>query len=64
MMSLACKGYTSTSEIKNFDSRVKPKFLNDEKRYKRLSLIPVYVTFYSSGMTLNGIFTLLDFSAN
>ena len=30
LMSLACKGYTTTSEIKNFDSRVKPKVLNDE----------------------------------
>ena len=32
LMSWACKGYTSTSEIKNFDFRVKPKVLNDEKR--------------------------------
>ena len=32
LMSWACKGYTSTSEIKNFDSRVKQKVLNDEKR--------------------------------
>ena len=28
----ACKGYTSTSEIKTFDSRVKQNVLNDEKR--------------------------------
>ena len=52
LMSWACKGYTTTSEIKNFDSRVKPKVLNDENRYKRQSLIPVYVTFYRSIMTL------------
>ena len=32
LMPWACKGYTSTSEIKNFDSRVKPKVRNDEKR--------------------------------
>ena len=32
LMSRECKGYTSTSEIKNFDFRVKPKVLNDEKR--------------------------------
>ena len=32
LMSWACKGYTSTFEIKIFDSRVKPKVLNDEKR--------------------------------
>ena len=32
LMSWACKGYTSISEIKIFDSRVKPKVLNDEKR--------------------------------
>ena len=31
-MSWACKGYTSTSEIETFDSSVKQKFLNDEKR--------------------------------
>ena len=52
LMSWACKGYTTTSEIKSFDSRVKPKVFNDEKRYKRQSLIPVYVTFYRSIMTL------------
>ena len=34
-MSRTCKGYTSTSEIKNFDFRVKPKVLNDEKRLKK-----------------------------
>ena len=32
LMSWACKGYTSTSEIKTFDSRVKLKILNGEKR--------------------------------
>ena len=32
VMSCACKGYTSTSEIKTFDSRVKRNVLNDEKR--------------------------------
>ena len=31
LMSWACKGYTSTSEIKTFDSRVKRNVLNDEK---------------------------------
>ena len=30
VMSSACKGYTSTSEIKTFDSNVKQKVLNDE----------------------------------
>ena len=32
LMSWAFKGYTSTSEMKNFDFRVKSKVLNDEKR--------------------------------
>ena len=32
LMSWACKEYTSTSEIKTFDSRVKQNVLNDEKR--------------------------------
>ena len=32
LMSWACKGYTSTSEIETFDSNVKQKVLNDEKR--------------------------------
>ena len=32
LMSWACKGYTSTPEIKTFDSRVKQNVLNDEKR--------------------------------
>ena len=32
LMSLACKGYTTTSEIETFDSNVKQKVLNDEKR--------------------------------
>ena len=31
LMSWACKGYTSTSEIKTFDSRVKRNVFNDEK---------------------------------
>ena len=31
LMSWACKGYTSTLEIKTFDSRVKQNVLNDEK---------------------------------
>ena len=30
LMSWACKGYTSTSEIGTFDSNVKQKVLNDE----------------------------------
>ena len=33
LMSCACKGYTSTSEIKTFDSKVKQKVL-DEKMLK------------------------------
>ena len=32
LMSWACKGYTSTSEIETFDFNVKQKALNDEKR--------------------------------
>ena len=32
LMSWACKRYTSTSEIETFDSNVKQKVLNDEKR--------------------------------
>ena len=32
LMSWACKGYMSTSEIETFDSNVKQKALNDEKR--------------------------------
>ena len=32
LMSWACKGYTSTSEIETFGSNVKQKVLNDEKR--------------------------------
>ena len=32
LMSWACKGYTSTSEIETFDSNVKQKVLNDENR--------------------------------
>ena len=33
-MSWACKGYTSTSKIEIFDSNVKQKVRNDEKRKK------------------------------
>ena len=32
LMSWACKGYTSTSDIETLDSNVKLKALNDEKR--------------------------------
>ena len=32
LVSWSCKGYTSTSEIETFDSNVKQKVLNDEKR--------------------------------
>ena len=32
LMSSACKGYTSKLEIETFDSNVKQKVLNDEKR--------------------------------
>ena len=32
LMSWACKGYTSASEIETFDSNVKQKVLYDEKR--------------------------------
>ena len=35
LRSLACKGYTSTSKIKTFDSNVKQMVLNDEKRLKK-----------------------------
>ena len=49
-MSGTCKGYTSTSEIKTFDSNVKQKVLNDEKHSKHQSLIPIYATFYRSIM--------------
>ena len=53
LMSWACKGYTSTSEIETFDSNVKQKVLNDKKNVKKhQSLIPVYATFYRSIMTL------------
>ena len=31
LMSWACKGYTSMSEIETFDPKVKQKVLNDEK---------------------------------
>ena len=32
LMSWACKGYRSKSEIETFDSNVKQKVFNDEKR--------------------------------
>ena len=32
LMSWVCNGYTSTSEIKTFDSNIKQNVLNDEKR--------------------------------
>ena len=32
LMSWACKGYTSASELVSVDSSVKQKVLNDEKR--------------------------------
>ena len=32
LMSWPCKGYTSKLEIETFDSNVKQKVLNDEKR--------------------------------
>ena len=32
LMSWVCKGHTSTAEIETFDSNVKQKVLNDEKR--------------------------------
>ena len=55
LMSWACKRYSSTSEIKTFDSYVKQKVHNDEKRYKRL--IPVYAGFCRSIMTLKWHFS-------
>ena len=63
-MSWACKEYMSTSESTTFDSRVKQKVLNDEKRSKRQNLIPVYAAFYRSIMTLKWQFPLLGFLAN
>ena len=57
LMSLACKGYTATSEIKTFDSNVKQKDLNDENRQKHQRLIPVYATFYRSIMTFKWYFS-------
>ena len=57
LMSWACKEYTSTSEIKTFVSNVKQKVLNDEKRSKHQSLIPVYATFYRSIMKLKWYFS-------
>ena len=57
LMSWACKGYTSTSDIKAFDSRVKQNVLNDVKREKRQSLIPVYAAFSRFIMTLKWHFS-------
>ena len=57
LMSRACKGYMTTSEIETFDSDVKQKVLNDEKREKHQSLIPVYATFSRSIMTLKWYFS-------
>ena len=54
LMSWACKGYTSISEIKTFDSRVKQNVPYDEKRQ---SLIPVYAVFCRSIMTLKWHFS-------
>ena len=51
LMSWACLGYTSSSEIETFDLNVKQKVLNDKKRLNHQSLIPVYATFYRSTMT-------------
>ena len=48
----------STSDIRTFESRVKQKVLNDEKRWKRQSLIPVYAAFYRSIMALKWHFPL------
>ena len=45
LMSWACKGYTSTSEIEIFNSDAKQKVFNDEKCQKHQSLIPIYTTF-------------------
>ena len=47
----------STSEIETFDSNVKQKVLNDEKRQNHQSLIHVYATFYHSIMTLKWYFS-------
>ena len=69
-MSCASKGYTSRSEIETFDSYVKQKVLNDEKRLKPQSLIPIYATFNFSIMTLkwyfstSGLFSKLKRSSN
>ena len=57
LMSWACQGYTSASEIEMFDINVKQKALNDGKRWKHQSLIPVYATFYRSIMTLKWYFS-------
>ena len=61
LRSWSCEGYTSTSKIETFDSNVMRKVLNDEKRQKHKSLIPVYATFYRSIMTLKWYFPLLTF---
>ena len=44
------------SEIETFDSKVKQKGFNNEKRLKHQSLIPVYATLYSSIMTIKWYF--------
>ena len=53
LMSWACNGYTSTPKIETFDSNVKQKVLNDEKRKKHQSVTPVYATFYRYIMTFS-----------
>ena len=40
LMSWACKGYTSISEIKTFDSNVKQKVLKDEKPFMPRFTVP------------------------
>ena len=57
LMSWACKGYTSTSKIETFDSSVKQKVRNDEKRKKNQSVTPVYATFYRYILTLKWYFS-------
>ena len=57
LTSWACKGYTSMLEIETINSNVKQRVLNDEKRLKHQSLIPVYATFYRSIMTLKWYFS-------
>ena len=52
----ACKWYKPTSEIQTFDSNIKFKVLNDEKRWKNNRMVPIYATYLSSIMTLNWSF--------